>query len=220
MNGSNLVMIDHGDAYPREIQMGVMADYPNQRQVSDYDLFPFNGATGDNFTGATVTGLVSGPSGIVVVGNSIAQPDAPNGTLGSADENRNIYAIWADPATGAHTVQWLTNFAPQGASNALEPRVVQVGLDRYAVLFSIENDSGYSMEYRLINSAGTVLASASFPGAFFCADSDPMLIGSKVYWVGIEPIDPNSWNPLAPDYLFGLDVSNPTTPSLLSRAAS
>ena len=100
MSGSSLVTIDHGDAYPRAIQMGVIADYPYQRRVSTFDLFEFNGAIGDNFTGATVTGLVSGPSGIVVVGNSIRHPDAPNGALGPADEHRNIYAIWADPASG------------------------------------------------------------------------------------------------------------------------
>jgi len=216
MSGSSLVMIDHGDAYPRAIQMGVMAGYPSQRQVSAYRLFEFNGAIGDNFTGATVTGLVSGPSGIVVIGNSIRHPDAPNGTPGSVDEQRNIYAIWADPASGAHAVRWLTDFAPQGADNALEPRVVRVGSDRYAVLFSVHSDSGYRMEYRLIDSAGTVLASTSFPGVFLCAVSEPILIDGKVYWVGIEP---DSWSPPVPAYFFGIDVSDPTTPFLLSRTA-
>jgi hypothetical protein len=212
MNGNDLVMIDQGDAYPREIQMGVMADYPAQRHVSGYDLFDFNGETGDNFTGADVTSLISGQSGIVVLGNSIPQPDAPNGPLGTEDENRNIYAISADPATGAHTVQWLTNFTPDGADNALEPRSVQVGPDEYAVLFSVQNGSDYSMNYVLINSAGTVLASASFPGILFCSFSDPIMIGGNVYWVGIDPSPSES---PTPQYLFGLNVANPTTPSLL-----
>ena len=213
MSDSGLVTIDHGDAYPRAIQMGVIADYPSKRQVSTYDLFAFNGAVGDNFTGATVTGLVSGTSGIVVVGSSIRHPDAPNGALGPADEHRNIYAIWADPATGAHAVRWLTDFAPQGADEALEPRVVQVGPDRFAVLFSVRGDSGYRMEYRLIDSAGAVLASASFPGAFFCAASDPILIGGKAYWAGIAP---DSWPPPVPAYLFGIDVSDPAAPFLFT----
>jgi hypothetical protein len=216
MSGGSLVTIDHGDAYPRAIQMGVIAGYPTQRRVSTHGLFAFNGAVGDNFTGATVTGLVSGPSGIVVVGNSIRHPDAPNGPLGSSNERRNIYAIWADPASGAHAVHWLTDFAPQGAANALEPRVVRVGPDRYALLFSVRNDSGYRMEYRLIDSTGTVLASTSFPGVFFCTVSEPILIGGRLYWVGIEP---DSWSPPVPDYLFGIDVSDPTAPSLLSRTA-
>jgi len=216
MNGTSLVMIDQGDASPRAIQMGVMADYPTQRQVSTYDLFEFNGAWGDNFTGATVTGLVSGPSGIVVVGSSIQQPNAPNGPLGSRSEHPNIYAIWADPATGAHTVHWLTDFAPQGADYASYPRVVQVGTDRYAVLFSVRNDSGgHRMEYRLIDSAGDVLASTSFPGVFFCAISDPILVRGKVYWVGFEA---NAWGNV-PRYIFGIDVSDPARPALLSDAA-
>lgn len=217
MNSGSLVTIDHGDAYPRAIRMGVMAHYPAQRQVRTYDLFAFNGAIGDNFTGATVTGLVSGPSGVVVIGNSIQHPNAPNGTLGSADERRNVYAIWADPATGTHVLRWLTDFPPLGADNALEPRAVQVGPDKYAILFSVLNGAGYRMEYRLIDSAGTVLGSASFPGAFFCAASNPILLGDKLHWLGIEP---DSWPGPVPAHLYGMDVSDPMRPSLLVGAAS
>jgi hypothetical protein len=61
MNGSSLVTIDHGDAYPRAIRMGVMANYPSARKISNYAFFDFNGNTGDNFTGAAVTDLISGP---------------------------------------------------------------------------------------------------------------------------------------------------------------
>jgi hypothetical protein len=210
MNGSNLIMIDHGDAYPRAITMGVIAGYPAQSRLSTYDLFDFNGKIGDNFTGATVTGLVSGPTGIVVLGNSIRQPDAPNGPLGSGNEHRNIYAISADPATGTQTVRWLTVFPPQGGDDALEPRAVQVGPDRYAVLFSVHHLSGYRMEYRLIDSAATVLASASFPGMVFPANSDPILIGGNVYWVGF----PSTGQEFA--YLFAINVSNPAKPSLIA----
>ena len=212
MNGGDLVTVDHGDAYPRSIQMGVMAGYPDQRDVSTYDLFQFNGAIGNNYTGATVDDLVSGPSGIVVVGTSIPQPDAPKGRLGSWNERRNVYAIWADPSTGAHRLRWLTSYAPHGASNALEPRVVPIGADRYAVLFSVEGKGGYSMKYRLIDSAGSVLARGSFGGMYFCAASDPILIDSKIYWVGIGAAASTS------DYLFALNVSSPTAPRLVGRS--
>jgi len=97
-----------------------------------------------------------------------------------------------------------------------------VATNSYAVLFTVSSrvttqngyHSSYRMEYRLIDSAGTVLASTSFPGVFFCAISDPILIGGKVYWVGIEP---DSHTGL--DYLFGLDVSDPATPALLTGVA-
>ena len=218
MDGNNLVEIEHGDAYPRAIAMGVMPGYPYPPQptmpgysivMHQYDLFDFNGGIGNNFTGATVDGLVSGPSGIVVVGSSIPQPNAPHGPL-LYGAHHNIYAISADPSTGANTFRWLTQFAFKGANDVLEPRVVQVGVDRYAVLFSVRRDNHYSMLYRLIDSAGAVLASTSFPGVMFPASSDPILIGHAVYWVGwYSSTDPE------PECLFAVNVSDPTRPFLL-----
>lgn len=209
-NGNALVMVDHGDAYPREIQLGVMASYPTSRTVSRYDLFDFNGAEGDNVTGASVTDLVSGPQGVVVLGNSIPQPDAPDGPLGSADEQRNAFAISAT-TTGAHSLHWLTQYAADGATGAGEVRAVQVGTDRYAVLFDVQDGDSDQLEYRLIDSAGTVHASASFPDVFYSTISEPVLVGHEVYWVGVGRdvrADPQT------AYLFGVDVSDPTAPTL------
>ena len=210
MNGPNLVMIDHGDAFPRSIQMGVMAGYPDQRTVTDTDLYDFNGAEGDNFTGASVTGLVSGPEGIVVLGNSIQQPDAPNGPEGSSSERRNIFAIWADPHSGDHTVHWLTNFPANGPMETMEPRAVQVGTDQFAVLYGLHSGTLYGLQYELIDSAGRVLASALFPNVFHASISDPLVIGNTIYWIGNLPTDTST----SRAYLFGVDVASPTTPTL------
>lgn len=212
MNGTSLVMVDHGDAYPRAIQMGVMPDYPTQRTVNTYDLFDFNGEEGDNFTGASVTSMVSGPSGVVVLGNSIPQPDAPNGSLGSADEKRNVFGISADPATGQHTVHWYTTFAFNGTYAVTEPRSAQVADNRYAVLFGVQHGTRYELDYLLINSAGDILASDRFADVLYTPISDPIVIGSTVYWVGDDP----RYSPPSPAYLFGLDVTDPMAPALAS----
>lgn len=210
MNGSDLVMVDHGDAYPREIQLGVMAGFPSQRAVADYDLFDFNGAEGDNFTGASVTSLISGPQGVVVLGNSIPQPDAPNGPQGSDTQMRNAFAIAADPATGSHHVEWLTSFDADGTTTASELRSVQVGTDRYAVLYGVSSATSYQLVYQLFDSSGAVLASTTFPGVFYSTICDPVLIGHTAYWVGDEPGAGDN----APGYLYGLDVSDPSHPVL------
>jgi hypothetical protein len=121
--------------------------------------------------------------------------------------------IRANPKTGAHALRWLTSFAPDGAKDALEPRIVRVAQDRYAVLFSVEDGGARSLVYRLVNSAGAVLARKSFPTAYFCAASDPILVGNTVYWTGIGP----GLTPSTTRYLYGLNVSNPKRPSLLHR---
>lgn len=207
MNGTSLVLIDHGDAFPRAVQLGVYPDYPASHTGTSYPLFPFNGPAGTSYTGATVTGLISGPTGVVVLGTSIQQPDAPLGPLGPATENRNVYAVAADPATGDHSVQWLTDFPAVGTLTALEPRVVQVSDDRWAVLFSVTSGSAVRTEYRLLDSAGVVQASATFDGLRFSAGADPLLLGTRIWWAG-------SGGAGTPGYLYGLDVTDPTHPVL------
>ena len=214
MNGTSLITVDHGDAYPREIQLGVMADYPTSRTFALHDLMDFNGTVGSNFTGASVTDLISGPHGIVVLGNSIAQPDAPNGALGSREEHRNAFAISA-ATDGSHTRQWLTEFAPDGDTDASEVRAAQVGDDRYAVLFQVHSPTTESLEYRLIDSAGSILASASFPRVPYSTISQPLLVGTTLYWEGASVSDGDTPQTL---YLYGLDVTDPAAPHMDARA--
>jgi len=204
LNGSSLLFVDHGDAYPRAIQLGVMAGYPAQRSVATYRLFDFNGTIGNNFTGATVTDLISGPRGAVVLGNSIQHPNAPTGTLGSSSEMRNAYAIRVNPADGTHSVVWLTSFAATGTEEAGEVRAVQVGTDRWAVLFNVVAGSENRTEYRLLDSGGTVLATSTFPGAFFATGSQPIKLGDAVYWLGPTESDAA--------HLFALDVTDAARP--------
>jgi hypothetical protein len=214
MNGNDLVTVDHGDAYPRAIQLGVMADYPSSRAVATYDLFDFNGAVGDNFTGASVTDLISGPGGVVVLGNSIPQPDAPGGTLGSRDEHRNVFAISADPATGAHTTNWLTQFAPDSQGTVVGPRVVRVDTDRFAVLFGVQGGGHSRLEYRLMTSSGKVLARETFPAVFYASINAPVHHGDDIYWVGTNPDDDSD------AYVYKLNITDPAAPKIIAARRS
>ena len=213
MSGPNLVLIDHGDAYPRSIQMGVMTGYPQLRTVKDYDLYLFNGQEGDNFTGASVTGLISGPEGVVVLGDALQQPNAPNGPQGSPSDHRNIFAIWADPPSGNHYVHWLTNYPANGSTEVMEPRAVQIGDDQFAVLYGLHSGALYGLQYDLIDSSGSVRASALFPNVFHASVSDPLVIGHTIYWIGNLPTASYGVTTSA-GYLFGLNVADPTKPTL------
>lgn len=208
MHQGNLVFVDHGDAYPRSIDMHVVANYPSQRASKEDELFKFAGNVGDNATGAAVTGLVSGSAGVVVVGNSVRH------TGGTFDENerRNVFAITADPATGASTTHWLTEFAPKGADDAGEPRVVPVAEDRFAVLFAVTRGGSIRTEYRLIDSTARVLGSATLPGVPFAAGAEPLVSGGLLSWlVGV----PRHRGDGQDAYAFSLDLTDPTAPTLV-----
>ena len=211
--GDDLVLVDHGDTFPRAVQLGVMADYPDERAVATYEVFPFNGPGGNTFTGAAITGIASGPSDVLVVGSSIAHPDAPNGPLGAPTDARNIFVTTTEPRTGVSDVRWLTDFPATGGPTASEPRIVQVAPDAFAVLYSVVDDGSVSTAYRLVDGAGEVQGSADWPGVWFSPVSDPVLAGDVVHWAGFG-VDGHLTTPAQP-YLFGLDVSDPTAPELL-----
>lgn len=208
MHGSDLVFVDHGDAYPRAIAMHVIAGYPTGHEAKEYELLKLNGGVGDNWTGATVTGLVSGSSGVLVVGTSVPQP--ADGSVSNGPSN--VFAITADPKTGATQTRWLTSFAAGSKESLGDPRLVTLGPDRYVLLFDVLRGDVHRTEYRLVNSSGTVLGSATFPGVFFSAGAVPAVVGSRLLWVG-GAADQNAD---ASAFLFGLDVSAPKSPKLLA----
>ena len=212
MNGDDLVMVDHGDTNPRAVQVSVVPGYPGRRQVTSYQSFKIAGDEGVNATGLSVTGLVSGPQGVVVLGNSVRQDDK---VWDPEHEKRNLYALHVDPATGAETFTWFTSFAPQGSTQAGEPRVVRVSDDRFALLSDVATGSDHRTEYRLIDSAGTVLAEKTFDSTFFSGISQPIKVGDRVFWVNKTATDQeySAW-------LYALDVSDPTNPVFVTGQRS
>ena len=220
MSGNDLVLLDHGDAFPRALQLSVMKNYPTAREVTASDIFAFDGAVGNNFTGTEVTGLVSGPSGVLVAGSSLPHRHEVAGVRGFDDSySSNIFVIAVDPRTKAQTFRWLTDLDPTAGPTALEPRITKVGADRFALLFSIRTGASYSMEYRLLDSAGETLASTSWPNAYFSPVSDPILAGSRLLWSGLDASSDPSTDDQADSFLFGLDLADPTAPVRLGEGS-
>lgn len=210
--GPELLTIDHSDAYPRAVRIGIMPGYPTTRDVVTHDVLAFNGAIGDNYTGATVTDVAGVSSRYLIVGNSVAHPNAPNGALSPRQSPRNIYLVTVNPATGPDPVRWLTNYSTTGDVSASEPRIVVLG-DKFVVLFTVWHGQGpdarYTTEYRLLNRNGEVLAARSLGEMLFASSTAPQLVGNKIFWLGTGRFDWGS------RYLYGIDVSDPGNPKVL-----
>ena len=185
-DGSNLFLADHGDAYPRSIQIGVIANYSEQRNADVYDVFKFDGAVGDNHTGATLTGIAAGSNGVVVVGSSIQHLKA-DGASGNAGDTRNVYVATLDPDSGANTLKWLTAFSATGGPTVSTPRIVKVHDNQFAVLFTVVEGDMARTEYRLIDAQGSVLVSSTFPGFEFSSVDVPLLVDDTILWLGKNP---------------------------------
>ncbi len=204
-SGDQVVFVDHGDAYPRSIVMHVFDLKTNGWNT--YDLLNFNGTTGDNNTGTSMTGVKSSGRNVLVVGNSVDHKNAPNGAF-NPDHQRNVFAISADALTGKRSHVWLTSVSPTGQDVVSDPRMVSVSENRFALMFTVTRGSRTTTEYRLMDGSAQVLAKASFTNLPFPAGAEPIKIGSQLMWLtaGESPVD-----------VFALDISDPARPKLPQR---
>lgn len=203
--GDQLVFVDHGDAYPRSIVMNVVDEAVPS--VTEHELMLFNGEVGDNFTGASVTGVVTDGSRVVVVGNSIPHINAPNGTM-NEDARRNVFTITVDPATGEKSTKWLTSVSATSGDYVSEPRITKISDGRFAVMFTVERGNATTLEYRLIDSLATVKGSASLPGVPFPSGAEPIKVGSQLMWLTAGE---------SPASVYALDLADPARPTLAKR---
>jgi hypothetical protein len=220
-DGSLALFLDHGDAYPRALALdeitGYLTGMPGSCadcEVRRLDILKFRGSLGNNFTGATANGFADGPSGALTTG--VADPDQH--PLDGAHGNEpslmpNAYLISTDLTTGTSRFQWLTRNAPTNPKDVVgQPRLVQVGTDSFAILFDQRLGRQQLLEYRLVNSAGDVLASRSWHNVQFGALGEPAVAADRIFWVS-----PKVESHPGSDDLRGLDVTNPMKPTLLSR---
>ncbi len=220
-DGTLAYFLDHGDAYPRALTLDVIKGYDTGLPgvcsdciVKRLEILKFPGSVGDNFTGATANGLAVGPSGVLTTGVSDPQDHPLHGVRGNKPSYLpNVYLLSTDVTAGTTKFEWLTRNPPRTKTDIVgQPRMTQVGADAFAIVFDEELGKRRSLQYRLVNSAGAVLASRSWPGLHFGAISQPALVAGRLLWVA-----PRTGATSGADYLYGLDVANPTKPTLLAR---
>lgn len=205
VSGDDLVTADHGDAYPRGIQLAVAKGYATgSASFTEKNIFSFPGQIGDNYTGTTLTGMEVGGGAALVTGNSVPHDQAVGGVTGDDGSlSRNVYLISTNIETQTPTFRWITSFSPNGMTAAGEPRLVKVSESRFVLLFDVTDGVDHTLNYRLVDNQGNVLAEKSWPNTIYNPISEPILIGSRLYWAGYGNADFPSMSPL---YLYALDT--------------
>jgi hypothetical protein len=241
-DGQNLITADHGDGYPRSLQLGVAKDFAQGNgDLVEYPMFNFIGKIGNNYTGTTLTGFEVGNGKVLLTGNSVPHNNPVRGVTGDSHKYmRNIYFIsadiasadsssinsWSSEGTIQYQFQWLTLFSPNGKTNALEPRLVKISDNEFVILYSTKTGDKYKLCYRLVDATGRELAAREWDNMYFDASSEPILSGGRLYWTSFASnkiwsmsnyiIDEDDSNL----YLYALDLSAPGSPSLTGQKAS
>ena len=189
-DGAEHVLVDHGDAYPRGVVLH-RSDGASYREVS---LMDFDGATGDNWTGASVGGFEQSDDFYLVAINTVRQSAveyASNGahshTLDSDERDVALLSVSKYMDAGSVRQDYLTDCYRTGTTAGV-PYLVRAGDNRYVMLWQEFVKSGYSYEskgvrYAILNGNGDQLTDATLlPDAQLSKYCEPVADGDSVVW--------------------------------------
>lgn len=219
---SALLLVDHGDAYPRTIRL--VSLNPKTGATTPYTLLNLQGQIGANRTHATVNGLEIAGTAVAVVGIAAPHDKAVQGVKGTPENKAgqvtsNVYFSAVDLTTKKQTFAWITNNHPTTSNTIVgQPTITALPSGNFAILYGTTDPSTYarSLHYRLVSPAGKVLESKSVQGLAYLPIADPVIVSDTLYWISIpqravSPLDNNKWN--TEHYLSGLEIVEPITQS-------
>ena len=91
--------------------------------------------------------------------------------------------IITDKNSKASRFIWLTQYSPSGDVIRLtEPKLIPVGNNQYAVLFSDETSKQSVLHYLLMDGSGNILLSKLYKNVTIQTDSQPILWGRNIVW--------------------------------------
>ena len=184
-DGYNVYFLDHGDAYDRGLILSSFSASSDGHiaQRSAVNIFPFMGPAGQNYTGCQVTGFSLAGDNLITVGRSVPHSFSVNGLTGYEDLNLNAFMIITDKNSKASRFIWLTQYSPSGDVIRLtEPKLIPVGNNQYAVLFSDETSKQSVLHYLLMDGSGNILLSKLYKNVKIQTDSQPILWGRNIVW--------------------------------------
>ncbi|MBD5134122.1 MAG: copper amine oxidase N-terminal domain-containing protein [Clostridiales bacterium] len=188
-----LVLADHGDAYPRSIVLSRVSGGRTTDRAFKTDLLKIPGSTGANCTGVTLGGLAASSDSYLVVINTIdhskvtAYSSFSMSGLGR-DERDVVLLVTSKGGSSTQQIR-LTDYVGNGKL-ASTPYLVKVDENRFLVLWEefVYPDASpvvfnQGVRYVEVDGSGEILGEVqTLPGARLSNDCQPILMDGRVTW--------------------------------------
>lgn len=194
-SGNRIAFIDHGDAYPRGIQLESWLE-PEEYQTNMYRnlkleslvLMTFKGKIGENATKVTVTGVHEGEENNLIIGtgvdhNGITQEQWEHGGY---ELYRNVYAISTSKDLKNSQCRFLTNYDMSGDTNVSDVISVKYNQKIYVLYrLSIDNYPYTKTGMMVLDEQGNVMENKIIDQEYSCY-STICMSGNSLYWCDYE----------------------------------
>lgn len=165
-DGSDMVTVDHGDAFPRSFVM--------QKGGKELDLLKIAGATGQNVTHAIGSGLEVSGDGYLFLGCSTPQKDYD----AEGSTPWKVFLTYTDRNLNRTNIEWLTD----GSESVNTARLVKLSDDEFIVMWK-QSDG---VHYMTVDGQGSAVSSESVMKDAYMPLTDPVVQNGKVMWIGAD----------------------------------
>ena len=178
-DGSDLLAVDHGDAYPRSVVMVKYNKKANEENAlggcKNVDVLKIQGGI-NAYTGVSVGGFEASDSAYLTAGNSVDQNPETYTTGGV----RNIFVTGTQKDNFSRegtAVHWITNYKDKAEASVTTPQLVKISGTEFLLMWG----EGTQVKCILLNASGEPTSGIySYDGML--SDCKPILVDGSVMW--------------------------------------
>ena len=186
-DGDKLILVDHGDAYPRSIVL----NKESGSEFTEVDLFKIPGAIGANCTGVTVGGFEISNNNYLVAINSIDHNKVTEyqhfAMIGLGLDERDIILLTCDKNTNSVKQIKFTDYIDNNMLGST-PYLVKICDNRFMLMweefiYNNKNAESNGIKYVEIDGNGNKLTEIMHNKNFnLSSDCKPQIIDNQIVW--------------------------------------
>lgn len=185
-DGEEIYLADHGDAYPRGLQLTKFNEEEGLSSSECVIALKFPGTVGTNSTGAYIGAMEIAEQNVLVVGNNANKSTNMSGA-------RNVFvAVQSKDFSKKATVKYITNYKKGSKYSVANVKLVKLESDKFLLMWNVQDtdNNTYSTKMVLINGAGEKVGSIISTNMTL-SQCDPVLMSDgMVYWYAAEGYSP------------------------------
>ncbi|MDE7184920.1 MAG: InlB B-repeat-containing protein [Lachnospiraceae bacterium] len=180
-DGSDLLAVDHGDAYPRSVALAKYVEKAGSENIhnkgcSRIAALKIQGKSGNPYTGVSVGGFEASDTAYLIAGNSVDQ--TPETYSSGGVRNIFVSSTQKDNFTQeGTTVHWITNYKSQSEASVTTPQLVKISGTEFILMWG----EGTQVKCVLLNASGEPTTGIySYDGML--SDCKPIAVNGNVMW--------------------------------------
>lgn len=176
-DGTDVVRLDHGDAYPRAVQISRFDGAAGwfSEDSEQIAVLPIYGQLGANDTGVELGGFEASADCYLTAG--VSRDQAENG-----DQTKNVFVAATDKETLKTTVRWLTDYESGDGGTVSNPQLVKISEERLLLLWT----ESTQLRYVFLNADGEAQGTVYTVNGIPLSDCRPVYADGSVYWYVTE----------------------------------